>query len=271
MLASTSSARSVATRGAQILTVAALASASIAYAASVPAAGSSPTASGSPSESRLDGGLNAQVIELPAAAAAALARTSQATAASRSAVRSGAGVAGQSVSAPAAAGPVRAVSYGALGVKAVAKPKPKPVVTATAAAGGSASASTVASSAGAAPAAGGSTSTYAAAGAGLGLVPAAAAVYSAVRSTFGITNIGGMRPGDWGDHGTGHAIDVMITSSAQGDAVANYILANAGAFGIKYVIWQQRIWMPSTGSWKLMEDRGSPTQNHMDHVHISVN
>ena len=102
-------------------------------------------------------------------------------------------------------------------------------------------------------------------------VPAAAAVYSAVRSTFGITNIGGMRPGDWGDHGTGHAIDVMITSSGQGDAVANYILANAGAFGIKYVIWQQRIWMPSTGSWKLMEDRGSPTQNHMDHVHISVN
>ncbi len=160
--------------------------------------------------------------------------------------------------APELDGPRRPPTFGALGVRALAKPDP---------ATGAATASTTAGAA----ASEGSTTAYAAAGAALGLVPSAAAVYSAVRSTFGITTIGGLRPGDWGDHGTGHAVDVMITSSAQGDAVAAYALANAGRFGIKYVIWQQRIWLPSTGVWRLMEDRGSPTQNHMDHVHISVN
>ena len=34
------------------------------------------------------------------------------------------------------------------------------------------------------------------------------AIYSAVRTRFGITNIGGYRAGDWGDHGAGNAVDV---------------------------------------------------------------
>lgn len=61
----------------------------------------------------------------------------------------------------------------------------------------------------------------------------------------------------------------MITSAAQGNAVAAYAIANMGRLNIKYIIWQQRIWMGS--GWRLMEDRGSITQNHFDHVHISVN
>jgi hypothetical protein len=39
-----------------------------------------------------------------------------------------------------------------------------------------------------------------------------------------------------------------------------------------YIIYRQRIWdvrMPSSG-WVPMEDRGSITANHYDHVHISV-
>ena len=155
-------------------------------------------------------------------------------------------------------------------VTAVAKPKPKPVVvppaTTSAAASTSSSAST---SAPAAPSAGGSTSTYAGAGAALGLGPAASAVYSAIRSTFGITNIGGYRPGG-DDHGSGRAVDVMISSSGQGDAVAAYALANMGRLGISYVIWRQRIWLAGSGGWRAMEDRGSITANHYDHVHISV-
>lgn len=112
---------------------------------------------------------------------------------------------------------------------------------------------------------------YAAAAARIGLRGNAIAVYSAVRTQFGITNIGGYRAGDM-DHGTGHAVDVMVGSnSALGDAVAAYVLANRGAFNVKYIIWKQRIWLPELGYWRPMSDRGSITANHYDHVHISVN
>ena len=84
-----------------------------------------------------------------------------------------------------------------------------------------------------------------------------------------MTNIGGYRAGDPGDHGSGNAVDIMVTG-ARGDQVAAWLQSNAGSLNIKYIIWQQRIWMPG-GSWKPMEDRGDPTQNHFDHVHVSVN
>ena len=55
--------------------------------------------------------------------------------------------------------------------------------------------------------------------------------------------------------------------NALGDAVAKYALDNQAAMGVTYVIWLQR-YNPGTG-WDPMEDRGSITQNHYDHVHIS--
>ncbi len=115
-----------------------------------------------------------------------------------------------------------------------------------------------------------STTAFLAQGRAKGLVPNAQRAYSAVRSAFGITTIGGLRPGDPLDHGTGHAIDVMITSQAQGDAVAAFVLEHAAELNVKYVIWRQRSWKPERGAWRLMEDRGSITQNHFDHVHVSV-
>ena len=106
-------------------------------------------------------------------------------------------------------------------------------------------------------------------GAALGLGPNAQKVYSAVRTQFpDMTNIGGYRAGDPGDHGSGNAVDIMVTGS-RGDQVASWLQANAGQLNIKYIIWKQRIWMPG-GSWKPMEDRGDPTQNHFDHVHVSL-
>jgi hypothetical protein len=120
-----------------------------------------------------------------------------------------------------------------------------------------------------APVAGLDPTTYAAADAAIGLRSNAQAVYSAVRSALGITNIGGYRPGDPGDHGSGRAVDIMITSQAQGDAVAAYVMAHATQLHVNYVIWRQRIWHPG-GSWRLMADRGSITANHYDHVHVSV-
>lgn len=126
--------------------------------------------------------------------------------------------------------------------------------------------STTSSTTAAAPA----TDNYASQAAALGLGANAQKVYSAVRTQFpDMTNIGGYRAGDPGDHGSGNAVDIMVTG-ARGDQVAAWLQSNAGSLNIKYIIWQQRIWMPG-GSWKPMEDRGDPTQNHFDHVHVSVN
>lgn len=42
-------------------------------------------------------------------------------------------------------------------------------------------------------------------------------------------------------------------------------------FGIRYIIWRQRInWNDGRG-WVAMENRGGDTQNHFDHDHISTN
>lgn len=92
--------------------------------------------------------------------------------------------------------------------------------------------------------------------------------------------IGCTRPGDPQDHGSGTACDFMestggkmpsASAQAHGDRVAQYVIDNASRLGIKYVIWKQRIYdMRSSGGWRQMEDRGSITQNHFDHVHVSV-
>ena len=104
----------------------------------------------------------------------------------------------------------------------------------------------------------------------LGLTQRGLVLLNAIRDHFPeIHTFGGYRAGDM-DHGTGNALDTMISSRAQGDAVAAYVMANAAELDVKYVIWRQRIWYPSSGTWQAMADRGSPTANHMDHVHVSV-
>jgi hypothetical protein len=92
--------------------------------------------------------------------------------------------------------------------------------------------------------------------------------------------IGCSRPGDPQDHGSGRACDFMestggkmpsASAKAHGDRVAQFVIDNASRLGIKYVIWRQRIYdMRGSGGWRAMEDRGSVTQNHYDHVHVSV-
>jgi hypothetical protein len=68
------------------------------------------------------------------------------------------------------------------------------------------------------------------------------------------------------DHPRGLAIDFRA-DRATGDALARCALNNMRALSIKYVIWQQRINFGD--GWEPMEDRGSPTANHVGHVHIS--
>ena len=66
---------------------------------------------------------------------------------------------------------------------------------------------------------------------------------------------------------------VAALAVTAGDAVAAFDKANARQFNIKYIIWKQRIWFPGNGpdQWRWMADRGSITENHYDHVHLSVN
>ncbi len=97
------------------------------------------------------------------------------------------------------------------------------------------------------------------------------AVKSRITSLFGVSQIGGYRPGG-GDHSAGLALDVMVgRNKVLGDRVARWTQANARALNVKYVIWYQRIWTPgqSSDGWRRMSDRGGATANHIDHVHIS--
>ena len=50
---------------------------------------------------------------------------------------------------------------------------------------------------------------------------------------------------------------------------ANMLISRAGELNIEYIIYAQRVWLPSSG-WRAMEDRGSATANHYDHVHVTV-
>ncbi|GAA0036823.1 ligand-binding protein SH3 [Brevibacterium metallidurans] len=103
------------------------------------------------------------------------------------------------------------------------------------------------------------------------LLPNAVNGYRAVCAKFPeVKTYGGRRSGSGtSDHYTGEAVDIMIAGST-GDRISEYLIKNAKALNVKYVIFEQRIWMPGRG-WKSMEDRGSATQNHMDHVHASFN
>ena len=65
-------------------------------------------------------------------------------------------------------------------------------------------------------------------------------------------------------------IFVPVNSRTLGDAICAFALANLDRFGVDYVIYRQRIYNPEVaGRWRDMADRGSPTQNHFDHVHVS--
>ena len=111
-----------------------------------------------------------------------------------------------------------------------------------------------------------------------GLQPQAIRFKEQVINELGLTDIGGYRPGDPEDHGKGLAIDVMVPeSSAIGDQVAQYAIDHMQENGISYIIWKQRFYAPvdniygPANTWNEMPDRGSVTENHYDHVHVSFN
>ena len=110
------------------------------------------------------------------------------------------------------------------------------------------------------------------------LQPQAEAFRQDVAAQFGLTDIGGYREGDPQDHGKGLAVDVMVpVGSEVGNQVAQYAVDNISNAGISYVIYRQQFYAPvdniygPANTWNQMPDRGSVTENHYDHVHVSFN
>ena len=76
-------------------------------------------------------------------------------------------------------------------------------------------------------------------------------------------------------HGTGRALDIMIpmvngrANSAVGDPIANWLVQNAQAIGVQYIIWNRTKW---SGSYSGRKDGayGGPVP-HIDHVHVELN
>lgn len=111
-----------------------------------------------------------------------------------------------------------------------------------------------------------------------GLQPQTAAFKEEIANLFGITFFSGYRPGDSGDHGKGLAIDFIVPESSElGDKIAEYAIQNMASRSISYIIWKQRFYAPfdskygPANTWNPMPDRGSVTENHYDHVHVSMN
>ncbi|WP_157252579.1 coiled-coil domain-containing protein [Nonomuraea typhae] len=89
--------------------------------------------------------------------------------------------------------------------------------------------------------------------------------------------VGCYRSGGGGEHPLGRACDFMMSTGgtmptaanqALGDQIAAWAIKNKDRFGVKYVIWKQRINMGN--GWRAMSNRGSITENHFDHPHISM-
>lgn len=105
-----------------------------------------------------------------------------------------------------------------------------------------------------------------------GLTSDAILVHRAICNRFPqVSSFGGTRASN-DYHGTGQAVDAMISDSGTGWEIARWVRAHHQELGVSEVIYAQKIWtvQRSSEGWRPMEDRGSPTANHYDHVHVSV-
>ena len=103
-----------------------------------------------------------------------------------------------------------------------------------------------------------------------GVSPNIVAVHEAVCAAFPeITTYGTFRAD--GEHSQGLAVDIMVSGS-RGQEVADFVRNNYGDLGVNYVMYAQQIWSVERSSegWRYVEDRGSDTANHYDHVHVTT-
>lgn len=72
------------------------------------------------------------------------------------------------------------------------------------------------------------------------------------------------------EHHSGRSLDFMVYDKTTGKFIRDYIWKNRKRLGLQHVIWDQHITSTTTqpGKIRLMADRGNPTANHKDHVHV---
>ncbi|QCY48100.1 Hypothetical protein GcLGCM259_2393 [Glutamicibacter creatinolyticus] len=116
--------------------------------------------------------------------------------------------------------------------------------------------------------------------------PDTRAVMKAVQQRFAgyYTSMGTLRSGSVG-HSSGRAVDIMIRnykdpqSIAAGNRIAQFLLDNRMELGVEYLIWRDKIWLPTTG-WTEYSKSGkygtqftgnwNDTTLHNDHVHVET-
>ena len=118
------------------------------------------------------------------------------------------------------------------------------------------------------------------------VTPRTAHLVVQIQRTFGTVPIWcwAPRPGNpTSDHPRGRACDITYgaigrfptaTERAEGWAMANWLVANAAPLELAYIIWDGRIYSPTSG-WRPYTGGGiynpnHPTGGHFDHIHISV-
>ena len=114
-------------------------------------------------------------------------------------------------------------------------------------------------------------------GSATGLLPIMAEARQYVMDVYGLRNIGGFAKRNiagtnkLSDHALGKAIDIMTSNLALGTTIARDFAFGPAhdRFQAENVIWQQAI-SSRGGAFRGMADRGSPTQNHRDHVHVDT-
>lgn len=116
---------------------------------------------------------------------------------------------------------------------------------------------------------------------GDGSKPATLRMCEAARRNSAIVHRIGCYDDRAGDHGAGYACDFMVAKIGNmptaeyrqiGQDLADWAKKNAKKYGIRYVIYRQKIWniKRAREGWRKMGNRGSITENHYDHVHISM-
>lgn len=120
-------------------------------------------------------------------------------------------------------------------------------------------------------------------GTGGKLTPATAAMYAAVNAAFPMRSASCWDAHLWNptsDHPLGKACDIYYDTPGvfpteaerqRGWEVANWIVANAAALNVKYVIWDGQFWQGSWGPYSSgIYDVTDPVGGHFDHIHVST-
>ncbi|HEX3139904.1 MAG TPA: hypothetical protein VHQ87_07605, partial [Rhizobacter sp.] len=75
---------------------------------------------------------------------------------------------------------------------------------------------------------------------------------------------------------TGRALDIMIptvggkANGAVGDRIANWLVENAQAIGVQYIIWNHVRWAASYAAGRKVAPYTGPVP-HIDHIHVEIN